>query len=351
MGTDLIAQFINWEQVSCDAIDFKKIYVDIAGDLIAGLVLSQIIYWHLPGPNGITKLSVSHDGELWIAKKREDWWDEVRVGPRQMDRAIDILKEKELVVTGLFKFNNTPILHVRINWDSFISQFQNATLPNREVARLNESGSSTSRVREILLTENTSIDYNSSADAEVTPDGELSNEDISSLLAKPSYRPNPKEFKRFVHTVIREGVNLTPTPLSKTELESLLEATMRRTQSFRHLSKAMRLLLRLEVVANGATHDSPETLWDSNPRFKEFCVQHCEWFSIRSKGVRSQERLVRGLVQYDRPTYGWLAFSGVRPVKDNGPQIQPYTEEEMYFLFSEDKSKWPEIPWIPDPTN
>jgi len=41
-------EFLSWELTTRDTIDFKKIYVDIAGDLIAGLLLSQIIYWHLP---------------------------------------------------------------------------------------------------------------------------------------------------------------------------------------------------------------------------------------------------------------------------------------------------------------
>ena len=42
-------EFIAWEQVSRDTIDVKRCYVDIAGDLVAGILLSQIVYWHLPG--------------------------------------------------------------------------------------------------------------------------------------------------------------------------------------------------------------------------------------------------------------------------------------------------------------
>ena len=54
-------QFLSWEAKSRDIIDFKKIYVDIADDLIAGLLLSQIIYWHLPNEHGKTKLRVQKD--------------------------------------------------------------------------------------------------------------------------------------------------------------------------------------------------------------------------------------------------------------------------------------------------
>src|SRR5690242_11483311 len=87
----LVAQFLLWEQSSRDTIDFKKAYVDMAGDLVAGLVLSQIVYWHLPGRNGVTRLRISKDGEQWIAKKREDWYEEIRVTAKQLDRALKIL--------------------------------------------------------------------------------------------------------------------------------------------------------------------------------------------------------------------------------------------------------------------
>lgn len=126
---ELVAQFLNWEQLSRDTIDFKKAYVDMAGDLIAGLTLSQIIYWHLPGRNGVTRLQVSHDGQMWIAKKREEWWEEIRISAKQLDRALKILEDKKLIVTAIYHFNNTPIKHVRLNWDGFIPKFQNLIAP------------------------------------------------------------------------------------------------------------------------------------------------------------------------------------------------------------------------------
>src|SRR3989304_3811811 len=124
---DIEAQFFAWEKTSRETIDFKKVYVDIAGDLVAGLVLSQIIYWHLPDRNGVTKLRVSHDNHLWIAKKRDEWWDEIRITPRQLDRALAILEGKHpayprptpLIFTALFQFAGAPTKHIRINWEGF----------------------------------------------------------------------------------------------------------------------------------------------------------------------------------------------------------------------------------------
>ena len=40
--------FLKWEETDYDSIKVKRIYIDIAEDLVAGLLLSQIIYWHLP---------------------------------------------------------------------------------------------------------------------------------------------------------------------------------------------------------------------------------------------------------------------------------------------------------------
>lgn len=115
-------KFIYWEMASHDTIDFKKVYVDMADDLIAGLLLSQIVYWHLPSKEtGQPKLKVEKEGELWIAKGREDWHDEIRITCRQYDRAIKILENKDLVVVKTFKFDGNPMKHVRLNWNHFLA--------------------------------------------------------------------------------------------------------------------------------------------------------------------------------------------------------------------------------------
>jgi len=118
--------FIRWELLSRDTIDVKRVYVDITDDLIAGILLSQIIYYNLPSKksNKITKLTLKKDGFYWLAKKRTDWWEECRISPKQFDRALKILEEKQLVATKLFKFNGTPLKHIRINIDVLLTMMQ-----------------------------------------------------------------------------------------------------------------------------------------------------------------------------------------------------------------------------------
>jgi hypothetical protein len=116
--------FYKWEETSRDTVDFKKIYVDIADDLIAGLLLSQIIYWHLPSNSGKSKLRVQKEGKTWLAKSRTDWWDEVRITPKQFDRASRLLKEKNIIETKLFKFNGIPTVHIYLNEERFLELWE-----------------------------------------------------------------------------------------------------------------------------------------------------------------------------------------------------------------------------------
>ena len=120
MSDDPWVNFLSWEQASRDTIDFKTIYVDMADDLISGLLLSQIVYWYLPSKKGGSKLRVFKDGYYWIAKARHDWWDEIRVKTRQIDRAIAILEKKGIIVSHLFRFNNAPTTHIRIVKEGFL---------------------------------------------------------------------------------------------------------------------------------------------------------------------------------------------------------------------------------------
>ncbi|MDC2867527.1 hypothetical protein [Bacillus sp. BP-3] len=90
-------------------------YVDITEDLIAGILLGQIVYWYMPNEQGKSKLRVKKNNEFWLAKGREDWKDEIRITPKQYDRAIKILINKGFVEVQKFKFNGAPTNHIKLN--------------------------------------------------------------------------------------------------------------------------------------------------------------------------------------------------------------------------------------------
>lgn len=114
------AEFIAYEAKSIDTIDVKRLYIDMADDLSAGILLSQIVFWYLPKKDGSDKLRIEHDGQQWIANTRDDWWDQVRLKPRQFDRAAGILETRGLITKGLYKFKGNPTVHVRLNLKAFL---------------------------------------------------------------------------------------------------------------------------------------------------------------------------------------------------------------------------------------
>jgi hypothetical protein len=133
--------YLDAEREDRQRVDFKMIYVDMTGDLMAGLLLSQLVYWHLPDRSGLPKMRIQHHGAFWVAKSRHEWWDEIRMSPKQVDRAIDILVEKGLVEKCLYQFNGAPTTHLRIIPETFMARYnelkgkdlENPFLPKGEI--------------------------------------------------------------------------------------------------------------------------------------------------------------------------------------------------------------------------
>jgi hypothetical protein len=99
---------------------FRREYVDLVdGDVITALVLSQIVYWYLPSETGETKLRVWKPGDCgekvwWIAKSHADWFTELGLTRKQASRCIEVLREKGIIHTRVFRFNGSPVVHLRL---------------------------------------------------------------------------------------------------------------------------------------------------------------------------------------------------------------------------------------------
>jgi hypothetical protein len=91
-------------------------YIDIADDLLAGTLLSQIMYWFSPDKNGRPRVRVKKDGHYWLAKDRSDWHKEIRITDRQYDRASKLLEDKQLIIKKKYKFDGLPTIHIRPNY-------------------------------------------------------------------------------------------------------------------------------------------------------------------------------------------------------------------------------------------
>ena len=154
-------RFLLWERASRDTLDVKRVYIDMAGDLVAGIVLSQIVYWHLPGRDGRPRLRVLRDGQHWLAKARTEWYSECRVSPKQADRALALLEARGLIEVRVFRFDGSPTKHVRLLPDGFLNAWQACVcgiapdppteLPDRSKSILPDGENPTLPPREIQL--------------------------------------------------------------------------------------------------------------------------------------------------------------------------------------------------------
>lgn len=120
---DAYYKLVVWEKTCSDVMLVNKVHIDIAGgDLVAGILLSQLIYWNMPDKEGNIRLRVIKDNEYWLAKRREDWWDECRITPDQFDRACKRLEELGLIEKKLFKFNGVPTIHIKLNYEKVLEE-------------------------------------------------------------------------------------------------------------------------------------------------------------------------------------------------------------------------------------
>jgi hypothetical protein len=87
----------------------------VDGDMVVGLLLSQIVYWYLPSKAGTTKLTHKpRYGHLWIAKTREEWMAETGLTLKRYKRAIGVLKRKGLVEVRVMRRKNMAFSHLRL---------------------------------------------------------------------------------------------------------------------------------------------------------------------------------------------------------------------------------------------
>src|SRR5690242_425961 len=100
--------FFKWERTTRDVIAVRRVYVDMAVDINAGLMLSQIIYWNTPDKTGKSKLRVFRNGYYWLVKADNEWWEEIRLTYKQAFNARKKLTEKQLIMTDTLMFKGRP---------------------------------------------------------------------------------------------------------------------------------------------------------------------------------------------------------------------------------------------------
>lgn len=117
-------EFLQLKAMEQQRVNFEMTYVDMTGDLISGLLLSQIVYWFTPDKNGKSKLRVTYKGKKALAKSRNEWFEEIRITEKQYDKAIKRLEELKIVevVNSMFNAKRTPF--IMLNDDKFLELYR-----------------------------------------------------------------------------------------------------------------------------------------------------------------------------------------------------------------------------------
>lgn len=110
------------------------------GDVLTGMLLSQIIYWHTPAHDGSSKLKVQQDGQLWLAKSYKEWHEEIQFSKKQTHRCLMLLESMGIIKLRIFKFNNAPTMHIQIVWDVLLPLLEKLEKSDSNQRELSESG-------------------------------------------------------------------------------------------------------------------------------------------------------------------------------------------------------------------
>lgn len=221
-------KFLDWQKNDHTGVYVKLALVDVSGDLVVGILLAQILYWFAPGRNGLPRIKKFKEGRYWLAKRRSDWFKECRISPKQYDRAISRLQEKQIIVTHLMKFDGVPTPHLSVNWGTLVGLIED----QNNKLDVSESEQSTGTNCENLDAPNVKVDddqrvksltvstaKNNSKDDNNTSSSFFSERDIKEkeesiareLLAKwkeryPDYQCTQEETAA-LHQIVRFGIN------------------------------------------------------------------------------------------------------------------------------------------------
>lgn len=93
-----------------------KITLNMSGDLATASVLSRLRYWFSPSKkNGQQRTRIIKEGKTWVARTKEEWWEECGVTCKQMRRIAKKLKDLKLVEIKYFRFNGLRTSHWHLN--------------------------------------------------------------------------------------------------------------------------------------------------------------------------------------------------------------------------------------------
>lgn len=179
MSSSSLLKFV-WQYFSShndDMIVVRKSLIDICdGDFNAAMLISHILYWH----------NKYHDMDRWMKITYEEWYEQCRMTERKLINAKKNAQALGFIEVKVKRFNKTPCLHFRINFENLTKALENYIendLRNRQNVEINEiDKTSKSEIDEtsVSLTEYTkhSITTKNIASSEAIYCSKIKNQDI-----------------------------------------------------------------------------------------------------------------------------------------------------------------------------
>lgn len=236
-------------------------YIDITGDFIAGALLSQILYWFTEDKYGKSKLRIFKDGYYWIAKRRDEWYNEIRITKHQYDVAIKFLKKNDYVILEKYKFNSLPTVHIRPNYEKINTEIQKW----KDIAR---KGIVNGNVNQVLRNE---YEYRMSHTRKTEKKNSKSKKENHSGDAKNHNSIGNNEIPDSENQEFHEtGINNLPTPLTETTNRDYYTET---TDSNKVFSQEEKTIYN-KAFSGEKAYRSPDISYEyTEKEFKEFITK------------------------------------------------------------------------------
>lgn len=105
-----------------------RITLEMVGDLASAAVLSRLRYWFSPSKkSGQQRTVIRHDGKTWVARTKDEWWEECGVTEKQIERISKELIKHNLVEVKYFRFNGLRMMHWSLNFQEYANKFNEAS--------------------------------------------------------------------------------------------------------------------------------------------------------------------------------------------------------------------------------
>ena len=116
-----------WEDESkLGKLMIRPEYIKVAGGLVGGVLLSQIVYWFRPKQGGKISASLFREGRRWVAKTHAQWAEECGIGLYEVKAQLAKFEQQGWIIQRFWKFGNRPMYFVSLELEKLMASVKNS---------------------------------------------------------------------------------------------------------------------------------------------------------------------------------------------------------------------------------